>query len=55
MNKLELIQELIDIELEMEKLWGYHPLNPNKGDVVCEYDVLNKCKSEIISNIDGFD
>ena len=54
MDKLELIQELMSVELEMENLWKYHPLNPNKIDIVTEYDKLLNMKQLLELDLDKF-
>ena len=39
----------------MEELWNYHPDNPNKKDVVQEYDVLKKIQKDIEQEIAELD
>jgi len=36
--KVELVNEVIFLNDRMEDLWSYHPENPNKVDIVWEYD-----------------
>lgn len=36
--KIELVNEVIFLNDRMEDLWSYHPDNPNKVDIVWEYD-----------------
>lgn len=43
-QKAELINKLIDLGKECDSLWEFHPNNPNKTDVVKNY---NAVKSEI--------
>ena len=42
--KVELVNEVIFLNDRMEDLWSYHPENPNKVDVVWEY---NNLKNEL--------
>ena len=42
--KIELVNEVIFLNDRMEDLWRYHPDNPNKVDVVWEY---NNIKNEL--------
>ena len=42
--KVELVNEVIFLNDRMEELWRYHPDNPNKIDVVWEY---NNIKNEL--------
>jgi len=42
--KIELVNEVIFLNDRMEELWRYHPDNPNKVDVVGEY---NNIKNEL--------
>jgi len=42
--KIELVNEVIFLNDRMEELWRYHPDNPNKVDVVWEY---NNIKNEL--------
>lgn len=43
-KKAELINKLIDLGNESDSLWEYHPDNPNKIDVVKNYNAI---KSEM--------
>ena len=36
--KVALVNEVIFLNDRMEELWRYHPENPNKVDVVWEYN-----------------
>ncbi len=31
----------------MEEIWNYHPDNPNKKDVIKEYNILKQIQSNI--------
>lgn len=42
--KVALVNEVIFLNDRMEELWRYHPENPNKVDVVWEY---NNMKNEL--------
>lgn len=46
-QKSSLIDDLLATTTVMEELWHYHPKNPNKKDIVTEYQVLEKIKEEI--------
>ncbi len=39
-QKAELIDDLLATATVKEELWRYHPDNPDKKDVVKEYDIL---------------
>jgi len=47
LQKTELINDLLATSTVMEELWNYHPENPNKKDVVAEYNQLLKIKGDI--------
>lgn len=52
--KTDLINDLFSVSTVMDEIWNYHPENPNKKDVVEEYNTLLKIKSQIeeeISNL----
>ena len=53
--KAELINDLVATATVMEELWNYHPDNPNKKDVVQEYDVLKKIQKDIEQEIAELD
>ena len=46
-QKVELINDLVATSTVMEELWRYHPENPDKKDVVSEYEILVKIKVDI--------
>ena len=50
-QKVELINDLISVTLVMEELWKYHPKNPNCTNILTEYEVLVKMKSDIENEI----
>ena len=45
--KTELVNDLIATTTVMEELWRYHPENPDKKDVVSEYEVLKRVQADI--------
>ena len=42
-----LIDDLLATVTVMEEIWRYHPDNPNKKDIVKEYNVLKQIQSNI--------
>ena len=53
--KTELINDLIATTTVMEEIWSYHPDNPNKKDVVKEFNVLKEIKKNIEEEIAEID
>ena len=51
-QKTELINDLIATTTVIEELWRYHPDNPNKVDIIKEFKVLTKIKSDIEKEIE---
>ena len=49
--KVELVNDLVAITTVMDEIWGYHPENPNKKDIVGEYNQLLKIKGDIENEI----
>lgn len=49
--KVELVNDLVAITTVMDELWSYHPENPNKKDIVGEYNQLLKIKGDIENEI----
>jgi hypothetical protein len=47
LQKTELINDLLATSTVMEELWNYHPENPNKKDIVAEYNQLLKIQGDI--------
>jgi len=47
LQKAELINDLLATSTVMEELWNYHPENPNKKDVIKEYQTLLKIQKDI--------
>ncbi len=50
-QKSSLIDDLMAVSTIMEEIWSYHPDNPNKKDIVTEYNHLLKMKSDIESEL----
>ena len=46
-QKSELIDDLLATTTVKEEVWRYHPDNPNKKDVVKEYDVLCQIERDL--------
>jgi hypothetical protein len=36
----------------MDEVWRYHPDNPNKKDVIKEYNILKQIKTDIEQELD---
>jgi hypothetical protein len=53
--KTELINDLVATSTVMEELWRYHPENPDKKDVVSEYNVLKQIKIDIEKELSDLD
>jgi hypothetical protein len=47
LQKSELISDLLATSTVMEELWNYHPENPNKKDVIKEYQTLLQIQKDI--------
>jgi hypothetical protein len=50
--KTDLINDLISVTVVMEEIWKYHPSNPNKIDIITEYENLEKIKQLIELDLD---
>jgi len=50
-QKVELINDLLATATVIEELWNYHPDNPEKKDVVAEYNQLLKIQGDIENEI----
>lgn len=46
-QKSELVNDLLATSTVMEEVWRYHPDNPNKKDVIKEYNILKQIQSDI--------
>jgi len=53
--KIELVNDLVAVTTVMDELWSYHPENPNKKDIVGEYNQLLKIKGDIENEIAELD
>ena len=53
--KADLINDLISVSTVMEELWKYHPENPERIDIVSEYDNLILMKKEIETELDDLE
>ena len=54
-QKTELINDLVATSTVMEEVWRYHPENPDKKDVVSEYNVLKQIKIDIEKELSDLD
>ena len=54
-QKTELINDLIATTTVIEELWRYHPDNPNRVDIIKEFKVLTKIKTDIEKEIQEVD
>jgi energy-converting hydrogenase A subunit M len=52
-RKVELINDLMSVATVIEEIWNYHPDNPNKKDVVSEYNQLLKIKGDIENELEA--
>ena len=50
-QKAELINDLLATSTVMEEVWRYHPDNPEKKDVVTEYNILKQIQKDIESEL----
>jgi|TARA_B110000438_G_scaffold73404_2_gene73510 hypothetical protein len=53
--KAEKINDLMAVVTIMEDYWRFHPANPDKQDVVVEYDQLKAIKDKIEKEIEDID
>jgi|TARA_B110001452_G_scaffold20443_1_gene16433 hypothetical protein len=54
-QRTELINDLVATSTVMEEVWRYHPENPDKKDVVSEYNVLKQIKVDIEKELSDLD
>ena len=54
-QRTELINDLVATSTVMEEVWRYHPENPDKKDVVSEYNVLKQIKIDIEKELSDLD
>jgi len=50
-TKSELIQDLVATSTVMDEMWRYHPENPNKKDIIKEYNILKQIQKDIESEL----
>ena len=53
--KADLINDLISVSTVMDELWKYHPENPERVDIVSEYNNLIEMKKEIETELDDLE
>jgi hypothetical protein len=53
--KSELLEDLIATSTVMDELWRYHPENPNKRNIVKEYNILKQIHSDIEKELSDLD
>jgi hypothetical protein len=46
-KKTELVNDLISVITVLEEIWKYHPDNPDKLDIITEYNQLLKIQGDI--------
>ena len=46
-QKESLLDDLVAVSTVLEETWNYHPDNPNKKNVIEEYNQLLKIKEDI--------
>jgi hypothetical protein len=54
-QKSELINDLVATSTVMDEVWRYHPDNPEKKDVVKEYEILKQIQKDIESELADLD
>ena len=54
-QKAELINDLVATSTVMEEVWRYHPDNPEKKDVIKEYNILKQIQKDIESELADLD
>jgi hypothetical protein len=54
-QKSELINDLVATSTVMDEVWRYHPDNPEKKDVVKEYEILKQIQKDIESELVDLD
>jgi|TARA_R110002033_G_scaffold26475_2_gene60656 hypothetical protein len=54
-QKTELINDLVATSTVMEEVWRYHPDNPEKKDVIKEYEILKQIQKDIESELADLD
>ena len=54
-TKSELLSDLVATSTVMDELWRYHPDNPNKKDIIKEYNILKQIHGDIEQELDDLD
>ena len=54
-QKSELVADLLATSTVMEEVWRYHPDNPEKKDVIKEYEILKQIQKDIESELADLD
>ena len=54
-QRTELINDLVATSTVMEEVWRYHPDNPEKKDVIKEYEILKQIQKDIESELADLD
>ena len=54
-QKSELIADLVATVTVMDEIWWYHPDNPNKKDVIKEYEILKQIHLDIEAELNKLD
>ena len=54
-KKSELISDLLATSTVMEEVWRYHPENPDKKDIIKEYNVLKQIQKDIEAELAELD
>ena len=54
-KKSELIADLVATVTVMDEIWRYHPDNPNKKDVIKEYEILKQIHLDIEAELNKLD
>ncbi len=52
-QKASLLDDLIAVSTVIEEVWNYHPDNPNKKDIIAEYNQLLKIQGDIENELDS--
>ena len=53
--KTELVNDLISVTTVLEEVWKYHPDNPDKLDIIAEYNQLLKIQGDIENELKALD
>ena len=53
-QKANLVNDLIAVSTVIDEIWNYHPDNPNKKDIVAEYNQLLKIQGDIENELASF-